>query len=142
MRSHSGSDRLSGSNHWARAAHHADPVAATRLGFVGRKPANLSSPFADLPSAMQMPCRLFSSAWQLFERSNYCVISGLLARPKRFRTPDPQICRRNFYVSGPNDFCKLPIYRTYEFNGLHGFCKPKGLGSQASAIVLSERRSR
>ena len=101
-------------NHWARAAHHADPVAATRLGFVGRKPANLSSPFADLPSAMQMPCRLFSSAWQLFERSNYCVISWTFGAPEEIRTPDPQIRRRNFYVSGPNDFCKLPIYRTYE----------------------------
>jgi len=40
--------------------------------------------------AMQMPCRLFYSAWHLFWRSNCLIFIGRLARPKRFELLTPR----------------------------------------------------
>src|SRR6266480_1424917 len=40
---------------------------------------------------MQMPCRLFYSAWHLFWRSNCSDVYCTFGAPEEIRTPDPQI---------------------------------------------------
>ena len=40
---------------------------------------------------MQMPCRLFYSAWHLFRRSNCADVYWTSDAPGEIRTPDPQI---------------------------------------------------
>jgi hypothetical protein len=41
--------------------------------------------------AMQMPCRLFCSAWHLFWHANCSDIYWAFGAPEEIRTPDPQI---------------------------------------------------
>src|ERR1019366_8654120 len=41
--------------------------------------------------AMQMPCRLFCSAWHLFWHANCSDIYWAFGAPERIRTADPQI---------------------------------------------------
>jgi hypothetical protein len=41
--------------------------------------------------AMQMPCRLFYSAWHLLWRANYSDICWSYGAPGEIRTHDPQI---------------------------------------------------
>ena len=42
-------------------------------------------------SAMQIPCRFFRSAWQILALNFIQYFRWIMARPKKIRTPDPQI---------------------------------------------------
>jgi hypothetical protein len=59
------------------------PLPCPRVRVLARWPMRLL--------AMQMPCRLFHSAWHTFWRLNCAVICWTFGAPEGIRTADPQI---------------------------------------------------
>src|SRR5450830_965563 len=59
--------------------------------------------------AMQMPCRLFCSAWHLFWHANCSDIYWAFGAPEGIRTPDPQIRSLVLYPSELWALIALPV---------------------------------